>query len=88
MNVHEEAEANAAYANAEHMKFLYPRKPSTRSGQFAAYMDECMDGFPESVKVPFWIGCVYRWLDHPMVGEEELFLDAAEELERLSVARA
>ena len=86
MRMHEAAEADAAYSMVEHMKFLYPKKPSTKAGQFAAYMEECMDGVPLEV-IPYWMGCVFRWLERPLVGEEDMFSDAISELRRLQGER-
>jgi hypothetical protein len=86
-----EAYANAGMARAEDLRLRYPRPVSTRSRQFAAYMDEAIldwNDIPEYASIPFWFGCVFRWLDHPMECEDEMFALAKEELRRLRGARA
>jgi hypothetical protein len=82
--------ANAGMALAEDLRLRYPRPVSTRSRQFAAYMDEAiLDWYdiPEYARIPFWFGCVHRWLDHPCEGEREMFEDAIEDLTRLRMER-
>jgi hypothetical protein len=86
--VHEVADADAAYTRAEHMKFLYPPpEPRTRSQQFAVYLRYASNDWPPSVAIPMWFGCVYSWLDHPGVGERDMFEDAIDELTRLRKER-
>jgi hypothetical protein len=79
--------ANDAYARAETMRLRYPQRAYNRSHQFADYIRDNMDGFPESVATSFWVGIVYRWLDKPMHGEENMFVEAKEELGRLNDER-
>lgn len=59
----------------------------SRSLQFADYLKDAAAEWPAGVAIPMWIGCVYRWLDHPMAGEEETFAEAEKELERLNDER-
>ena len=78
---------NDAYARAEAMRLMYPPKPSTRSSQFAAFIAEAAETWPESVAAAMWVGCVYRWLDRPLHNEVDLVAAAREELDRLNDER-
>jgi hypothetical protein len=88
-SIHAESEANEAYTRVENLRFLYPRpEPFTRSQQFASYMENAAEDWPECVGTSFWIGCVGRWIDHGLESEDEMFAEARQELQRLREARA
>jgi hypothetical protein len=88
-SIHAVAYADAAYTRVEHMKFLYPpREPVTRSQQFARYMETAAEDWPACAGTAFWFGCVWRWLEHGLASEDEVFAEARQELQRLSEARA
>jgi phenylpropionate dioxygenase-like ring-hydroxylating dioxygenase large terminal subunit len=74
-----------------HGRFVHPcyeQRAYSRSRQFADYLRDASDDWPLCALVPFWFGCVWRWLDHPMASEDEMFAEARQELQRLSEARA
>jgi hypothetical protein len=85
-----EAYADAGKTIAEALRLRYPRRSYNRSLQFADYLKDLVDSWydiPEYARIPFWFGCVHRWLDHPCEGEREMFEDAIEELTRLRMER-
>jgi hypothetical protein len=63
-----EVYANAGMAIAEDLRLRYPRQASTRSQQFAAYMEHAADDWPAIVGTSFWIGCAF-WVT-PAIGEK------------------
>lgn len=85
---HGEYYADAGKTIAEDLRLRYPRQASTRSQQFAAYMENAADDWPAIVGTSFWIGCVFRWIEHPLASEDEMFAEAREELRRLTRERA